>query len=410
MNEDKKNVEGPSVEGQSVEEQQYNDLKLLFNSMSCMTATEEKVKFYNKLADDFNKLGDFQDAKELSKQCKTLAKEAKTLSDDAKLTEARELVENAKSADDLNKADKLLKELKDYKDAAEIHTLCKNSYSKLLKKRRRGLYMFYIVVACVIVLILLSRVNLVRFQLGRVVGKAGMNRWAVSIFTDLKDYKNSDKYLKEYSYKVGKDIMSGKNLGKNDYNKAKDAFLAADGYKKAHQWIADIEQKQLTYKNVGEKIKLGKAKWVIAEKQDNKVLVVKVDGILDLPYSINEGNVTWENSSLRNYLNTIFLEDNFTKEECKYILDTKVLSADNSQYHTLGGNDTVDKIFILSAEEQLKYKEVLNKHGNNSWLRNPGASPDTAIFLTPKGQIMYYGYTADSIDVLTVPAFWYQLD
>ncbi len=405
MNEDKKKAEGPSVK-----DQQYHNLKLLFDSMSCMTATEEKVKFYNKLADDFNKLGDFQDAKELSKQCKVLAREAKILSNDAKLVDARELVENAKSADDLNKADKLLKELKDYKDAAEIHALCKNSYDKLLKKRRRGVYTFYLVVACAIVLIIFSRVNLFRFQLGRVVGKAGMNRWAVSIFTDLDGYKNSDKYLQEYSYKVGNDIMSGENLGKKDYDKAKDAFLAADGYKKANQWIAEIEQKQLTVKNVGEKIRLGNTNWVIAEKQDNKALLVKVDGILDLPYSIYEGNVTWENSSLRNYLNTQFLENNFTKEECNYILETQVISADNSQYHTLGGNDTVDRIFILSAEEQLKYKEVLKNHGNNSWLRNPGASPGTAIFLTPKGQIMYYGYTAASEDLLTVPAFWYQLD
>ena len=405
MSEDNKNIEETDTR-----KEEYNSYVQLFNSMSCMTVTEEKVKTYKSLAKDFNALGDFLDAREYAKQCEQLAKEVKAMLNEKKYAAAKTMIENAKTADELHIADKLLKELKDYKGVAELRTLYDNTHQKFLKKRKRGIYVMYAVIVCIIGLLIFSRTNIFKYQLGKGLYNMGMNKWAVTMFKDLDEYKDSEEYYQKTSYEYGKDIMSGENLEIDDYVTAKNAFLATDGYLDANQWVADIEQKRLANYKVGKKIKIGDIQWMIVDKTDHEALLVKVDAIEGMAYSTSSGNNTWEKSNVREYLNTTFLNETFTKEEQAYIVDTKVNGEDNSEYQTSGGNDTVDKIFILSSAEQLKYEKILNKHKTNSWLRNPGASAEQATFLNPKGQIMYYGYQVSSADFTTVPAFWYKLD
>jgi len=64
--------------------------------------------------------------------------------------------------------------------------------------------------------------------------------------------------------------------------------------------------------------------------------------------------VTWETCSLRKYLNGEFLE-RFTAKQRKRIAKTKVVNPDNLWYGTPGGAKTVDKVFLLSAEELDRY-------------------------------------------------------
>ncbi|MCL2378414.1 MAG: DUF6273 domain-containing protein [Defluviitaleaceae bacterium] len=65
--------------------------------------------------------------------------------------------------------------------------------------------------------------------------------------------------------------------------------------------------------------------------------------------------VTWENSVMRRYLNEEFYNGIFTDEEKAQISTVTLKNNDNPWYDTNGGNDTEDKIFLLSIDEVIKY-------------------------------------------------------
>ena len=69
---------------------------------------------------------------------------------------------------------------------------------------------------------------------------------------------------------------------------------------------------------------------------------------------------TWETCTLRDWLNgtntytgdnTAFINTAFTDEERNAIIETNVVNDDNPSYNTEGGNNTTDKIYLLSIGE-----------------------------------------------------------
>ena len=124
--------------------------------------------------------------------------------------------------------------------------------------------------------------------------------------------------------------------------------------------------------------------WRVIDKQDGKLLILS-DKLLD-SFSFNydpelvksdNGKVTWENCSLREFLNNEFLEMQFTKEEQALVQtvinenkaaneellkqwgsfedrDGKPYSEQTMQ-DMKDGPDTEDKVFLLSYQEILKY-------------------------------------------------------
>ncbi len=101
--------------------------------------------------------------------------------------------------------------------------------------------------------------------------------------------------------------------------------------------------------------------WQVLDVQGGKVLLIAQKGLDVQPYNTKYGSVTWETSSLRDWLNTTFLNGSFTTEEQKAIRTTYV---DNGKaqgcdlWETDGGNSTQDKIFLLSYGEAKKYFDI----------------------------------------------------
>ena len=75
----------------------------------------------------------------------------------------------------------------------------------------------------------------------------------------------------------------------------------------------------------------------------------------DTPFS-REFAVTWEECSIRAWLNDVFISS-FDSSVVEKICETCVKNDDNPEYGTDGGRDTVDKVFLLSIEEAQRYFE-----------------------------------------------------
>ena len=103
-------------------------------------------------------------------------------------------------------------------------------------------------------------------------------------------------------------------------------------------------------------------KWRVLQSENGEAFLLS-DVILDKKaYDESYEYITWEESSLRAWLNEKFMNRTFSAEEKEKINITEIVNQDNPAYGTEGGNNTSDKIFLLSSAE-VDEKEDGKKYG-----------------------------------------------
>ena len=96
--------------------------------------------------------------------------------------------------------------------------------------------------------------------------------------------------------------------------------------------------------------------WQILEKNDDgTALVISRYALDSMPYYKSCEHITWEQSTIRQWLNNDFYDKAFQDVDKNIILESNVINEDNKQFDSEGGNDTKDKIFLLSINEANKY-------------------------------------------------------
>lgn len=106
----------------------------------------------------------------------------------------------------------------------------------------------------------------------------------------------------------------------------------------------------MTTIHIGSIIQFAGFDWRVLDIKHNAALLITEHIIEQRPYNDAYIDITWENSTLRHYLNGEFY-DKFTNSEKSRILPVVNQNPDNQWYGTTGGSDTEDKIFILDIEE-----------------------------------------------------------
>ena len=117
-------------------------------------------------------------------------------------------------------------------------------------------------------------------------------------------------------------------------------------------------------------------KWRVLEVKDGRALLLSDQTLDDQRYNENYTSVTWETSSIRSWLNgqgavfnqpgidyskKNFINTTFFENEQKAVFATNVENNNNSCYGSVGGNNTLDKVFLL-AESQV-YTEKAKEYG-----------------------------------------------
>jgi peptidoglycan hydrolase-like protein with peptidoglycan-binding domain len=170
-----------------------------------------------------------------------------------------------------------------------------------------------------------------------------------------------------------------------------------------------------------------KITWHVLAVEDGKALLISEDNLDIKAYNTNDNPVTWEISSLRKWLSGDFLNIAFTAEEQQAILLTDIKNDDNLRYHTEGGNNTLDKVFLLSISDmELYFKSNAEMKSLNTvyanaqvaqnidwygcwWLRTPGSPMNYAANLSNSGFINEFGSNANSENYAVRPAIWFDL-
>lgn len=169
--------------------------------------------------------------------------------------------------------------------------------------------------------------------------------------------------------------------------------------------------------------------WRVLAIEDDKALLI-TDKILDSkPYNESRRTITWEHCSLRKWLNKDFYIRAFSVYEKDIIATTKVKNDNNPRYKTAGGNETQDKVFLLSFHEAELYfendkaraaqgtafskgkgmyvSELGFASGNSRWwLRSPGGNQTLAGVVNYLGYIYYISYNVSYEQIGVRPAIW----
>ena len=162
--------------------------------------------------------------------------------------------------------------------------------------------------------------------------------------------------------------------------------------------------------------------WIILKKKGGTALLLSRYGIDSSVYNDEKKPVTWENSTLRQRLNSDFYTTAFSEEE-KTAISEVGLDNEDSYWGTEGGNKTTDKVFLLSFKEagqmlktnkarQLKatpfaVSNGVAAHGSGLawwWLRSPGRYSRNAACVYSTGRMGDYGYSVNSKSGAVRPA------
>ncbi len=90
--------------------------------------------------------------------------------------------------------------------------------------------------------------------------------------------------------------------------------------------------------------------WRVLDKKVGKLLLLSEYALDAKPFHERDEMVTWETCSLRKWLNHDFYETAFAEEEQVMIPASLVTADTNPDYDTDQGNDTRDKVFLLSVK------------------------------------------------------------
>jgi hypothetical protein len=377
----------------------------LMNSINSMTLCNEKVDMYQRVAQKFSELSDYNDADELSRECQKQADQVDEQIKKMIYEKALNIKASAKTAANYRLAIEELRKISGYRDADALASECENLYNRSEKNLfKNGLLNKGVGLLVIIVIIFAILSPYTKYYLARGLAKTGSNSAAITFYSGLGTFKDTKARLARCEYYRGVYLES-----KGDYKNSKVAYAASKGYKDGDKRKVAMEKLILKSSVVGDTVYIGETGWIILEMQNDKVLLYKKTALTDLAFNDTATSVTWENSTLRQYLNSEFLNINFSKAERKNILSTEVKNDDNAQYNIEGGNNTQDKVFLLSIEEAETYVALLQNIKNVSWLRSPGNSEGTAAFLSAKGAIMDYGYIVNSDDLTVSPAIWFNI-
>jgi len=169
--------------------------------------------------------------------------------------------------------------------------------------------------------------------------------------------------------------------------------------------------------------------WIVLDVQEERMLLLSLYAIDCPAYHEEDVPVTWEESSVRKWLEQVFYTSAFSGAEKEEILAGDLQNPDNPEYGTAGGNDTKDRVFLLSIPEAQEYFSqnalagystcqatsaakdhgIWTESGSGNcwwWLRSPGRCKDSAAGVGHTGVVGTYGTMVSQTVYGVRPAMW----
>ena len=298
-----------------------------------------------------------------------------------------------------------------------------------------------------------------KYQQALALREAGQYDDAIAAFAELGDYSDAAQQLSETKYQQANNLNAAAR-----YDEAYAIYVTLTGYKDVDKLLIEddnivaakkaLEAREAQF-TVGNYVTFGEypqttagedmtpIEWLVLARNGNKALLISRYGLDAQPYNTDYTSVTWETCTLRTWLNGTFYNKAFSSAEQAAILTTNVDNSKNQCYSgwsTSSGNNTQDKVFLLSYAEANKYFGVTYDNSSNTksrvaptahaiaqrawtsysnkttdstyagwwWLRSPGTYQDYAAIVYFVGSLDFNYVDSDSGSVR--PALWVNLE
>ncbi|MBP3870416.1 MAG: hypothetical protein J6E46_05535, partial [Faecalicoccus sp.] len=371
-----------------------------YQNASALLNNAKDASDFKKAMDALIAMNGYKDTSELSK------KSAELMVIDEDYIKAVGMMES-NSITELNNAISIFNKNIDWKDSKEKIHACNNKIAAVKRtqeKQKKTRIKIGAAVAAIIALVLIYTQIIVpkviipnqKYNEAVELMNNGNYEEAVAAFKDMNGYKDSDDKIKECIKEANSKVEVGSTYFFGNYEQ--------DGNEdKGKEPIA----------------------WQVLAKEDNKILIVSKYGLDCKKYNDERTDVTWETSTLRNWLDSTFIDTAFSEDEKSQIQTTTVTADKNLKYDTNPGNDTQDQVFLLSIQEVEKYLDsnhertatatvyatnngaYIGSSGNCYWwLRSPGTYSTGAASVSDDGSIYYRGFDVNSGGKAVRPALW----
>lgn len=398
-----------TVDGINARNEENRRAGIYQNAQSKMAVAQAEGD-YTAAALLFESISEYRDAAALGEECRDKAETARK---DAILAAGNAALEKAKKISDYESALERFASIPGWKNADENAALCQRKIDEIhleterkkeqhrvaaeaAKKKAKKIAIIAapIVCVCIVFVIVLTTV---------IIPKQKCNKALDMI--ESGDYQQALILLKSLPQK---------------YIQSVESLMLAKAIPGDTVFFGEYEQDNLT-SNGKEGIE-----WLVLDKMDDKALIISKYILVDKAFDESGSNATWENCSLRKWLNADFINDAFSTDEQSKIQSTHVAADKNPKIDVDSGNPTMDKVFLLSVLEAEKYfssaetKELFDvvagsNVSNPWWLRTSGASgsifnfsdglQNCATLITISGAISYGGNPVGTAKGVR-PAMW----
>ncbi len=370
------------------ERNEYNRQKAIYDEADALMK-EESEEGYRQAEEKFRLIPGFEDADEKRKECDEKA--------------------------EMCRMDKI------YNDA--LTNMQENTiagYSQAIKQFRSILWWHdsrdQILLCCQKIRQIQEKTNEKRYNIALEVLRSAKTRQeylkASEIFDGLKDYRGSN-CLREYC-----STMADQRFGVDKNAQVNELFIQNN---KAIESLG----KEIVLKDhsiqmhwtipFGKYVQEGEEPtpilWHVLAIEGNTLLLISEYALDCKLYNEEYEKVTWETCTLRQWLNSDFLNAAFTEEEKAMIQVSQLKNEDNPIFGTSGGEETKDKVFLLGIEEAQRYfpsnearqcKPTAYAVANGAyvnddrkicwwWLRSPGVGSFDAALVRNDGSLSFHG-------------------
>lgn len=169
--------------------------------------------------------------------------------------------------------------------------------------------------------------------------------------------------------------------------------------------------------------------WLVLAKENGRILLISKYALDCKTFFLEETETSWEDSYLRNWLNTEFIQNAFNDTEISSIAETEIQSDEDNK------ETTKDKIFVLNNDEAEKYfiSDISRRCSPTAyakqcgvlcpedlqdvkfdedikntccyWLRSPGFHDNMISIVDYEGKVYIRGEFTDE-EIAVRPAFW----
>lgn len=350
--------------------------------------------------------------------------------------------------------------LNDYRDAeTQIEEMKQEKYQQAVTLRENGQYDDAIAVFKALgnYSDAKTQIDETKYQQAVALRENGKYDDAIAVFTELENYSDAATQITETKYQQANSLNAAAL-----YDEAYAIYMTLAGYKDVDKLLVEDDNmvavavavavaKRDAKFAVGNYVTFGEypqttagedmtpIEWLVLARDGNKALLISCYALDAQPYNKDYTSVTWETCTLRTWLNSTFYNKAFSSAEQAAILTTNVDNSKNQCYsgwNTSGGNNTQDKVFLLSYAEANKYFGVTHDTTSNTksrvaptayaiaqgaaadsvdgnaagwwWLRSPGHDQSRAALVYPVGSLYFRNVSLASGSVR--PALWVNIE